>query len=334
MAAITISRIEPADAAAWEALGRRWRALEPRAGGSFFTSWTWVGCLAGERFDDPLLLAAEDGGETVALALFNRRRRWLGRARLWLHEAGRAPLDTPFIEHNGVLARDPALITDCLRAALRRGNLVLNGVDEGTLLAARAAGKAWRREEPRPAPFLELSRVREAGGVAPLLSANARQQVRRARRVLEAVGTLRVTRAPDVAASLAFLHEMAGLHQASWQARGQPGAFANPFFTRFHEALIARAVPPGQAELLRITAGERLLGLLYNFVHEGRVLAYQSGFAGAAAGPNIGQICHWLAIEDHAEAGRDVYDFLAGEARYKARFANSVAQLHWIDLER
>ncbi len=334
MATVTVSRIEPGDAAAWEALGRRWRALEPLAGASFFTSWTWVGCLAAERFDDPLLVAAESAGETVALALFNRRRRWFGRPRLWLHEAGRHALDTPFIEHNGLLTRDPALIGDCLRAALRHGNLVLSGVEDPTLLAARAVGKTWRRENPRPAPWLDLDRVREAGGVLPLLSANARQQLRRARRALEATGPLALARAADESEAISFLREMAVLHQASWRARGHSGAFSEPFFARFHEALLGRAMPRGEAELVRITAGPRLLGLLYNFVHDSRVMAYQSGFAGVEAGRSIGQICHWLAIDNHAAAGRSVYDFLAGEARYKSRFASARTEMHWLDLER
>ncbi len=273
-------------------------------------------------------------GETLALALFNRRRRWFGRARLWLHEAGRHPLDTPFIEHNGVLTRDPELIRDCLRAALRHGNLVLGGVDEPTLIAARAAGKAWRREDPRPAPWLDLDRIRASGGLLSVMSTNARQQLRRARRALEAAGPLRLARAAGEAEALAFLRELAALHQVSWRARGQPGAFAEPFFTRFHEALLARALPRGEAELLRVTAGDRVLGLLYNFVHGGKVFAYQSGFAATEGRQIVGQVCHWLAIEDHAAAGRKAYDFLAGEARYKSRFATDVADMHWLDLER
>ncbi len=338
MATVTVTRIDPGDAATWKALGWRWRALEPAAGAAFFTSWTWIGCLAAERFDDPMLVAVEDrggeaGGETLALALFNRRRRWFGRARLWLHEAGRPALDTPFIEHNGILTSDPALIPECLRAALRHGNLVLSGVDEPMLEAARAVGRAWRRQNPRPAPWLDLDRVREAGGALSLLSPNARQQLRRARKRHEQTGPLRLTRARDEAEANRYLHELAVLHEASWRARGKPGAFAEPFFGRFHETLLARALPRGEVELLRVTAGERVLGLLYNFLHEGRVLAYQSGFAGAEAGPSIGQICHWLAIEDHAAAGRKSYDFLAGEARYKSRFATDVASMHWLDLE-
>ena len=49
------------------ALGLKWRDLEQRANGSFFQSWTWVGCLAAERFSDPVLVQATDAGRIVAL---------------------------------------------------------------------------------------------------------------------------------------------------------------------------------------------------------------------------------------------------------------------------
>ena len=36
-----------------------WRGLEARAAAPFFRSWTWVGCLAAERFPDPYLLRVD-----------------------------------------------------------------------------------------------------------------------------------------------------------------------------------------------------------------------------------------------------------------------------------
>ena len=53
-------------------LGMRWRDLEARADCSFFQTWTWVGCLASERFTDPVLVEATEDGRTIALALFNQ----------------------------------------------------------------------------------------------------------------------------------------------------------------------------------------------------------------------------------------------------------------------
>ncbi|HEY8289938.1 MAG TPA: cellulose biosynthesis protein CelD, partial [Acetobacteraceae bacterium] len=86
------------------ALEDRWRALEARANGSFFQGWTWTGCLAEERFADPMLVEAREDGRTVALALFNRQRSRLRSDAWFLGESGIKPLDTIYIEHNGVLA--------------------------------------------------------------------------------------------------------------------------------------------------------------------------------------------------------------------------------------
>ena len=87
MPSITLSRVDPAS------LGPRWQALEREADGSFFQGWTWVGCLAAQRFPDPVLLAAESGGREVGLALFNRTRDRFGRTTLWLGESGDPALD-------------------------------------------------------------------------------------------------------------------------------------------------------------------------------------------------------------------------------------------------
>ena len=72
------------------ALGERWRDLEQRSDGSFFQSWTWIGCLAAERFSDAVLVEAAEAGRTVALGLFNRVRRWVGPSTLFLGENGTA----------------------------------------------------------------------------------------------------------------------------------------------------------------------------------------------------------------------------------------------------
>ncbi len=141
-------------------------------------------------------------------------------------------------------------------------------------------------------------------------------------------------RAAGVAEAVAFLQALAVLHQATWTARGRPGAFANPEFARFHHALLARAVPRGEAELLRIAAGEKLVGYLYNLRFRGRVYAYQSGFDYAAAGAHEkpGLTCHHAAIALARREGATRYDFLAGGDRYKTSFANAATTLHWLDV--
>jgi CelD/BcsL family acetyltransferase involved in cellulose biosynthesis len=145
---------------------------------------------------------------------------------------------------------------------------------------------------------------------------------------------LAIERAEALPQAEAWLDGLAALHQASWTARGQPGAFANPFFRRFHQALLARGFTDGEIDLLRVTAGSLIIGFLYNFRYRGRSLAYQSGFDydGAGRHEKPGLTCHHLAIRLAASRGAACYDFLAGDDRYKRSMADRADMLHWIEV--
>ena len=310
--------------------------MEARSAPSFFQSWSWIGCLAAERFPNPRLLAAQIDGQDVALALFNRGRSRFSPATLWLGESGSPAFDALYIEHNGVLAAHghdgmPAM---CLATALRHASrLVLSGVDDAQLQAARQTHAVARLMKSQRSPFVDLTSLPEGGYLAGL-SANTRYQLRRSAKRYATRGNLVLHRATTREGAMSVLDDLARLHQATWTARGRPGAFANPAFRRFHEALILAALPLGEIDLLRITAGKTLVGCLYNFRHRGRVLAYQSGFdhRGADTHEKPGLTCHHLAIEAARSDGMARYDFLAGNDRYKTSLASDVTTLHWLDL--
>jgi CelD/BcsL family acetyltransferase involved in cellulose biosynthesis len=316
-------------------LGVRWRDLEQRAAGSFFQSWTWVGCLAGERFPDPILVEATEDGRAVALGLFNRVRRTVGPAVLYLGESGSAELDCPYIEQNGVLAqagREDELTALCLRT-LASNDLVLSGVGEPVLAAVKSVAGLVRVTRSQASPYVDLARLRATGAdYLAARSANTRQQIRRSDRLYQRDGPIQLERASSVEAANTMLDQMASLHQAVWIARGQPGSFARPFFRRFHQELIAAAMPRGELALLKILCDDTTLGILYNFVYRGRMSAYQSGFAYRTGDPHAkpGLSCHHRAIQFALAEGLDVYDFLAGEDRYKRSLADLSHQQIWL----
>ncbi|HTI80364.1 MAG TPA: GNAT family N-acetyltransferase [Acetobacteraceae bacterium] len=340
MTEITLTRVTD-----WVSLGENWRALEAQSDCSFFQSWTWTGCLAEKRFSDPILLEAFRDGHRIVLGLFNRRRDWLGRERLLLGESGLASQDSVFIEWNGLLAvRDtPAsVLAECLRAAccaslsgrLRRTSrrIILNGVGPAALDAVQRTGLPLIVHRGVKAPFVDLEALRrDRRDYLPALSANARYQLRRSGR---AYGELVQRRAGSQDEALAYLDELATLHQATWRRRGRPGAFAESFFARFHQELIRRGLPRGEIALLRLASSSGAVGLLYNFEWRGVVSAYQSGFdyPGARRHQKPGLTCHRAAIEDAAARGLARYDFLAGADRYKRSLATSEAMLHWAEL--
>jgi len=327
-------RIYASPVTSFAALGKAWRRLEAKAAElSFFQSWTWVGCLAEERYPDPVLLQAEEGGHIVAMALFNRRR-----GRICLTESGEARLDAPFIEHNAPLlaaGANPETLHRLFEAAWRlpgTRRLVLSGVTPDLL---RVAGGTVLRRQERPSPFVDLDAVRAAGGdYLATLSANTRYQIRRSVRRYVERGGLSLRQATTEAEALAWLDALMVLHSRWWSRRGLPGAFTDPFIVRFHRALVAQAMACGEVELLRIDAGDQVIGYLYNFRLGRHVHAYQSGFdlEGAGLHEKPGLTCHALAVQRALKMGERVYDFLAGEARYKRNLANAALPLVWAEL--
>lgn len=316
------------------ALGTEWRALEAQAEGSFFQSWSWLGCLAAERFDRPILLRAQHQGRTIGLALFNQ-----AGTRLALAESADPVRDAPFIEHNGpLLAADaPASLAEIMLQRARRipgvRRLVLSGVSPALPPLARGTILRWQE---RTAPFVDLALVRKRGGdPLAILSGNTRTQIRRSLRLYAEDGVLVLARASAVAEALLWFEHLVTLHQESWRRRGRAGAFATPFMRRFHRTLITDLVGRGEIDMLRLAAADTVIGYLYNFRHRGRVHAYQSGFRHDPDEPRHkpGLCCHILAISRAVREGDQVYDFLAGADRYKQSLAGgSAAQMAWAEI--
>jgi CelD/BcsL family acetyltransferase involved in cellulose biosynthesis len=324
-------------------LEAQWRDLETRADASFFQSWSWIGTwLAGMPGGlTPLVARCTAAGDTVALGIIvssRRRRRLLWRPRrLLLNETGDTASDSLFIEHNGFLTergRDAAGFALRSLAQMRpfADEIVLGGVGDAALAIDLPAG--WRvADKSLPAFALDLT----SPGMADLggFGRNTRRQIRGARLDYGALGTIEVEAARHVPEALDFLDELKRLHQRYWRGRGRPGAFASAAFEDFHRRLVTSCHERGETELLRIRAGSRTVGLLYNFIHRGRVYAYQSGFDYTLVPRGRpGILCHFLAIERHGRGGALVYDFLAGDNRLKRSLSSTTTQLHWLTWQR
>jgi CelD/BcsL family acetyltransferase involved in cellulose biosynthesis len=326
------------------ALEREWRDLETAARPSFFTSWRWIGtwldALPAAR--RPLLLRGRRAGETAALALVgesrSRRRRGLVRARaIHVNETGDGLLDAATIEHNNILvaAGHEAAALDALVgwfAGLRdeADELHFGGSLWRFSEAAVEDRGLGRGERALPSYSLDLSRLAASGGALdPVLSANARQQLRRAMRRFERQGPLALRPAADPAEALAFFARLKALHIQTWERRGKRHAFAGSFFERFHRLLIEREMPEGGVELLEARAGAEAFGYLYNFRQAGRVYAYQSGFDYGDPDSRPGIVAHALAIRRAFAAGAEIYDFMAGHNRLKASFSTDCEPMLW-----
>ena len=332
-------------------LAPEWQALQAQAETSFFTSWTWMACwLAHLRpAQRPALVRVHRGPELVGLGVVlqqaTRRLRWWPSRALHLHATGQSVQDDITIEHNGWLARRD-LVEQVEAAVARQLWALAPGVDQIRVPGVSVRHDRWRaltapmrevREHTEQAYRVDLAQVRACGrAYLDSLGSPTRSSIRRSLRLYEGLGPMVLTAAATVDQGLAFLARLKHFHQLAWQARGRPGAFANPLFEDFHQRLVRSGLPTGQVQLLRLTAGSDEVGYLYNFVHGGQMLAYQSGFHFGLTERNHhpGLVTHALAVQQALEAGLDGYDFLAGEARYKQQLANQTYPMTTFTLQR
>lgn len=330
-----------------------WTGLEKRASASFFLSWHWMGTWLDWLPVDvsTQMLQVEHGGTVVGLAILARRvlrrHHLLWSRALFLNRSGDPALDEISIEHNGILAARGseghvarAGVQHLIDHEKRWDELFIDGMnDPASILETPLEGARVQVMRSGLARTVDLAAIRAADGdFCAILGPNTRYQVRRSRRELERMGPVKLDVAGDRIQAREYLHRMRDLHQQYWRARGMPGSFAKPAFGTFHERLIEREFDAGVVQLLRLTAGERELGYLYNHLYGGRVYSYQSGFAypedATSQHYRPGLVAHALAIEHNAARGFDVYDFLAGDSDFKRRLATGSEPLAWLVVQR
>ncbi|HKO08641.1 MAG TPA: GNAT family N-acetyltransferase [Alphaproteobacteria bacterium] len=338
-------RLEPLPAR--KTLASLWHQLDARDGGSFFTTWPWIGTwlsVLPPRIE-PKLLRIERGRETLgaAIAVYRRvrRHRVVAVRQLHLNATGDERLDGLTIEHNGFAGCDPSTpepwraLVDWLRSGVEVEEMCIGGVGGEAALPAPRQQTIVRRSVPVPAYRVDLTRLATGDGLLETaLSANSRQQLRRAMRAFKAHGPLAIEEARTPETALRFFDGLKALHVRSWTRRARPHAFANPFFERFHRALIGHGASQADVQLLRVTAGTFLIGFLYNFRRGGCVYAYQSGLEDSDARLRPGYVAHALAIEHNYAAGEKVYDFMAGANRLKQSFATERYMMEWHVFQR
>lgn len=321
-------------------LAPRWRALEQRAAGSFFLGWTWTGAWLESYAVKPDLLTVTDGeGRDVALALMGHAmtpRLFGPAATLSLNQSGDPAADRPFVEYNGLLVesgREQEATPAALALIRQRRDwrvLRLGGVLPNSPLLALPAHRGTRLDVS-PVYQVDLEAVRAAeGDYLSLLSANSRNQIRRAMKDHGGAPPTLAT-ARDQGEVDSWLEEMRALNHG----RHADNAWDDPAFRHFVATLTARGRDSGEVELLRFTSGEGAVGLLLNFVHWGVVMNYQSAFAPPrSAKDKPGLLCHAVAVEHYAGRGFGRYSLLAGKDRYKQSLATCEEALEWWRIER
>jgi CelD/BcsL family acetyltransferase involved in cellulose biosynthesis len=336
--------LERPDAAGIE---RLWRDLEARADVTFYLSWAWIGAWIAEAGPPDLVLVGRAGGEVICLGLLRKatvRRHGFVRSRtLCLHETGDEKKDVIFIEYNAFLAdrRFDPLDAEAI-AFLRADAGAAGGFDEIQLggfaeprYAAVAARFKTHVQALKTTAQVDLAAVRSAGGdYLATLSANSRQQIRRAVRLYEERGPLSLRAAAGIEEAHAFFEEMGRLHERAWRTKGEGGAWRFPFLLAFHRRLIATSFDSGGIEIVRISCGDTPIGYIHCLVRGGWIGSYLSGFAYEADNKaRPGLVSFALYIQEKLKSNAQVFDFLAGDHRYKTSLGQRGPDMYWFAVQ-
>ena len=136
---------------------------------------------------------------------------------------------------------------------------------------------------------------------------------------------------------LAFFDALVRLHQAHWdEDTGEKGAFGDPRIVAFHRALIRTSSQEAGVHLMRLEAGDVVVGYLYHLVWRGTAYFYQAGIdyrrVGRTGSPGLLLVA--TAINEFLGNGFDRYELMAGQAEYKRSLAMAEGSMAWLSIDR
>ena len=322
-----------------------WQALENKnKETSFFHSWAWLETWLQIYSPELLLVSAEYEGETVALGLFgiSRETRHLivtsNQARLL--QTGDAREDQIWVEFNDFLCH-PDHVEGATEACLSELLSQKHQYDE-IIISMMPASRAENLLKTFPHSNVSLSAPTFKTNLRQLsaneesylgsLSRNTRYQINRSNKKLETLyGALKLTIATNTELALEYWEEAGKLHKKRWPDSG----FQNPQFVNFHKTFIMKNFASGMIDMVRITAGNHLVAIIYNIIYKKNVYFYLQGLHYETDNKvKPGLSAHSILIEYYLQQGMDAYDFMGGYSQYKKQLSDAAENLLKIKIQK
>lgn len=317
----------------------------------YFTSWGWISTWLKSlpKSEKLYFVVAFLNDKPISVFFLSQKRTRLygilPTKTFYVNSTGNPIWDQLYIEYNSILVIEgeetqiPSLLSYI--SELSWDELIISGADQRFIekfkFTANPEGIYFFIDEEANSFFVDLKIVRENNmDFLSLLSANRRSQIRRSIKQYETTGgKIEVKAAQNVEEASFMFEQLVVFHQQEWLSRGLTGAFSNKYLYQFHCDLISSRFGSGEIQLLHIFNKDMTIGYLYNFVYEGRVLLYQSGFnyqAGTANAYRPGVVSHYYAIVYNASQNMLKYDFLAGDDAYKRGLSTGSEKMYWLRL--
>lgn len=326
-----------------------WTHLLEKCPHSYYLAWPWTELwLKSLPEDCSISLVAGFINESPVVAFFvgaqTTRDRLFKFRKLSLNQTLIPSIDIIWIEYNGILI-DPR-ITITLGSLLE--NLPIKSWDEFSiqrcspvfqpnLIIDDDLDKKYHLEIRTCESFyVDLGKIRSNNDdYFGLLSPNRRQQIRRSIKEYEKFGEIEIVIAENTNEALELFDELTEIHQKTWTEEGHPGALSDAYIIDFHKNLISRRFKHGEIQLIKVSAGDHVLGCIYNLIYEGKVYFYICGFNYLPGNLyRSGLVCHSFAIMHNAMKGFSSYDFLEGRDTYRKSLSTDHNDMYTMTIRR
>lgn len=326
----------------------KWLRASKNHSSSFFLSWPWIEhWLCSIPLDIEIYFMTIEG-EGANLACFfghtdQVRHYFINSKAYYLNYTGHEFYDNITLEYNQIPGIE--LSKKFLQAIIsalpgRWDEIYFPALDKSSFpancLNIKLPNIKTLKFHETPSHYLKLKHsFIDIDNYLKSLSSNSRNQLRRSIRKLEKLGNIHIFQANSLESAVSTFDSLVELHQKYWIQKGWKGAFYSDWFTSFHRDFIKKRFEHGDIQLLRCSAGDHVIGYLYNFVHNRNVLYYQSGFNYLAFREfKPGLVSHAMAINHNAILGNNSYDFLAGDSQYKKSLATHQRKQVWYVLQK
>ncbi len=302
--------------ARFAAVREPWNRL---AGESLFLTWDWLDCwwqAFGAR-SAMRVYAAWDGPELAAgLAMRGRGRHLASMA------SAETDLFAPLARSHGDLDEILAPLADGPWSRL-------------TLWPLAAGEPATDRieEHLRARRWLTIPTVRETCPIVDTsrpfdeyvstLSANARKQLRRARRALEARGELEVAAVRAVPDARVAVEAGLALEAAGWKGRAGGAALSDPAKARFWRSLFSRFHDLGALRCSELRLDGALIAISLDIVHRRRLYLLKTAYDERFSAFSPGHVLYLEMLRASCDGEIEAHELLGPSHPSKDRYATA-----------
>lgn len=320
-----------------------WLSIEDKIQVPFFLTWSWISCWLDTYSPNLIVVSASFNNKPIAIGLFTRsiqkRRGLITSRQIRLNQMGEPLQDQIWMEYNDFICHDEhreSAVNACLRALdddSHWDEVILSMMSSDRAIEVARSNQHAVLEMILPCFVINLKPIRLGNKpYIDFLTRNTRYQIRRSIRLYkERYGEIILGVADSTAQALDFFHQAGPLHILRWDDSG----YRNPQFVDFHENLIRRSFDENIIKMLKISAGNETIAIIYYHVSNSIVYFYLHGLRYENNSKfKPGLVAHSIATQYFVDQGMDKYDFMGGYSQYKEQLADISENLVTVAIQR